>query len=72
MCLALEKNRYLLLKSCFFSNIILLSVLFISEPCFKVIRAEEAGAVGVIITDTDEENDDLYISMVDDTTNRNS
>lgn len=36
----------------------------------KVLRAEEAGAVGVIITDTDEDNDDLYISMVDDTTNR--
>jgi len=36
----------------------------------KVVRAEEAGAIGVIITDADIENDDLYISMVDDTTKR--
>ncbi|XP_023346351.1 PRADC1-like protein [Eurytemora carolleeae] len=37
----------------------------------KVVRAEAAGAIGVIITDQDEENDELYISMVDDTTSRN-
>jgi len=36
----------------------------------KVIRAEQAGALGVIITDKDSENDELYISMVDDTTER--
>nr|ALS05248.1 pradc1-like isoform 2 [Tortanus forcipatus] len=36
----------------------------------KVVRAEEAGARGVIITDQDAENDELYISMVDDTTER--
>ena len=66
MCLTLEKQVSSAIM--FFSNI----PFFISEPCYKVIRAEEAGAVGVIITDTDEENDDLYISMVDDTTNRNS
>eukprot|EP00088_Acartia_fossae_P001333 TRINITY_DN10505_c0_g1_i7.p1 TRINITY_DN10505_c0_g1~~TRINITY_DN10505_c0_g1_i7.p1 ORF type:complete len:205 (-),score=11.12 TRINITY_DN10505_c0_g1_i7:215-829(-) len=36
----------------------------------KVIRAEEAGAIGVIITDSDIDNDDIYISMVDDTTQR--
>jgi len=36
----------------------------------KVVRAEESGAVGAIITDTDIHNDDLYISMIDDTTDR--
>lgn len=36
----------------------------------KVVRAEQAGAAGVIITDQDEDNDELFISMVDDTTER--
>jgi hypothetical protein len=36
----------------------------------KVVRAEEAGAAGVIVTDQDDENDALFISMVDDTTER--
>jgi hypothetical protein len=36
----------------------------------KVKRAEEAGAVGAIITDQDEKNDELFISMIDDTTDR--
>lgn len=36
----------------------------------KAIRAQEAGAVAAIITDEDAENDELYISMVDDQTGR--
>jgi len=36
----------------------------------KVIKAQEAGAVGVIVADRDHENDELFISMVDDTTER--
>jgi len=36
----------------------------------KVRRAEEAGAIGAVITDQDEQNDELFISMVDDTTER--
>jgi len=36
----------------------------------KAIRAQEAGALAAIITDEDAENDELYISMVDDQTNR--
>merc|ERR1719187_1413270 len=36
----------------------------------KVIKAQEAGAVGVIVADQDHENDELFISMVDDTTQR--
>jgi hypothetical protein len=36
----------------------------------KAVKAQEAGAVGVIITDQDKNNDDLYVSMVDDTTQR--
>jgi len=36
----------------------------------KVIKAQEAGAVGVIVADRDQENDELFISMVDDTTQR--
>ena len=36
----------------------------------KVIRAQDAGAVGVIVTDEDYDNDELFISMADDTTER--
>jgi len=36
----------------------------------KVIRAEDAGAVAVVVTDQDHDNDELFISMVDDTTER--
>lgn len=36
----------------------------------KVLRAQEAGAVGVVVADQDHENDELFISMVDDTTDR--
>ena len=36
----------------------------------KVIRAQEAGAVAVIVTELSEENDEFFISMVDDTTKR--
>ena len=36
----------------------------------KVVRAEEAGAIGVIVTDEDTDNDQLFISMADDTTGR--
>ena len=36
----------------------------------KAIKSQEAGAVATIITGRDETNDDLYISMVDDTTGR--
>lgn len=36
----------------------------------KVIRAQEAGAVAVIVSDMSEENDEFFISMVDDTTKR--
>ena len=34
------------------------------------MRAQEAGAVGVIVTDEDTDNDELFISMADDTTGR--
>ncbi|RZF45032.1 hypothetical protein LSTR_LSTR001993 [Laodelphax striatellus] len=37
----------------------------------KTIRAQEAGAIGVIITDDDESDDSFYIEMIDDNTNRN-
>ena len=36
----------------------------------KVVRAQAAGAVGVIVTDEDQDNDELFISMADDTTER--
>ena len=36
----------------------------------KVVRAEAAGAVGVIVWDEDHQNDQLFISMADDTTER--
>ncbi len=36
----------------------------------KVIKAQEAGAVAAIITDQSQDNDELYVSMVDDTTER--
>jgi len=36
----------------------------------KVIRAQAAGAIGVIVTDEDFDNDDLFISMADDATER--
>jgi len=36
----------------------------------KVTRAQEAGAAGVIVADQDWENDELFVSMVDDTTER--
>ena len=36
----------------------------------KVVRAQAAGAVGVIVTDEDHDNDELFISMADDTTER--
>jgi len=36
----------------------------------KVVRAQAAGAVGVIVTDEDYDNDELFISMADDTTER--
>ena len=36
----------------------------------KAARAQEAGAYGAIITDNDDKNDQLTISMVDDQTNR--
>ena len=36
----------------------------------QVVRAQEAGAVGVIVTDEDTDNDELFISMADDTTGR--
>ncbi len=36
----------------------------------KVLKAEEAGAVGIIVTDDDLHNDELYIIMQDDTTER--
>ena len=35
-----------------------------------MIRAEDAGAVAVVVTDQDSDNDELFISMVDDTTER--
>ena len=42
-----------------------------TRSCFlQVVKAQEAGAVAVIITDADEENDDLVIIMQDDTTER--
>ena len=36
----------------------------------KTIKAQEAGALAAIISDIDEKNDELYVSMVDDTTER--
>ena len=36
----------------------------------KAIRAKESGAIGAIITDDNEENDELYVSMIDDQTGR--
>lgn len=36
----------------------------------KAIRMENAGAVAIIVSDDDRENDDLYIEMVDDNTLR--
>lgn len=36
----------------------------------KVIRAQDAGAIAVVVTDQDSDNDELFISMVDDTTER--
>ena len=36
----------------------------------KVIKAQEAGAVAAVITDQDKDNDELYIIMQDDTTER--
>jgi len=36
----------------------------------KAIKAQEAGASAVIITDNNDANDELYVSMIDDTTGR--
>jgi len=36
----------------------------------KVVRAEEAGAVGVVVTDDERDNDETFVSMADDTTGR--
>ena len=36
----------------------------------KALKAQEAGAAAAIITEQNPDNDDLYISMVDDTTGR--
>ena len=37
---------------------------------FTAIKAQEAGASAVIITDNNDANDELYVSMIDDTTGR--
>lgn len=36
----------------------------------KVVKAQEAGAIAAIVTDNDGRNDEIFISMVDDTTQR--
>lgn len=36
----------------------------------KAVKAEEAGAIAVIVTDNNVDNDELYIEMVDDNTQR--
>ena len=36
----------------------------------KTIKAQEAGALAAIISDIDEKQDELFVSMVDDTTER--
>merc|ERR1711997_44993 len=36
----------------------------------KAIKAQEAGAAAAIITDNNDANDELYVSMIDDTTER--
>lgn len=36
----------------------------------KALKAEEVGALAVIVTDNEVKNDDVYLSMVDDKTNR--
>ena len=53
-----------------------ITTIYQSEACIiiidqsQVVRAQEAGAVGVIVTDEDTDNDELFISMADDTTGR--
>ncbi|XP_076030220.1 PRADC1-like protein [Oratosquilla oratoria] len=37
----------------------------------KTIKAEEAGAVAIIVTHSDASNDEVYIEMIDDNTGRN-
>lgn len=37
----------------------------------KAVKAEEAGAFAVIVMDNDKDNDELYVEMVEDNTNRN-
>ena len=52
---------------------LLISFQIFNNNClFQVLRAEEAGAVAVVVTDQDSDNDELFISMVDDTTGRNA
>ncbi|RXG68988.1 Protease-associated domain-containing protein 1 [Armadillidium vulgare] len=36
----------------------------------KTVMAEKAGAIAVIVTDDNAENDDVYIKMIDDNTKR--
>ncbi|XP_069169789.1 PRADC1-like protein [Procambarus clarkii] len=36
----------------------------------KAVKAEEAGALAVIVMDSNPDNDELYIEMIDDNTNR--
>jgi hypothetical protein len=45
---------------------------FVRECSFvtKAINAEQAGAVGVVITDNDVNNDHAFIDMIDDNTDR--
>lgn len=36
----------------------------------KAVKVEQAGAVAVIVMDNNIDNDDIYIKMIDDNTNR--
>ena len=37
----------------------------------KTLNAQAAGAVAIVITDNDHSNDQMYIDMIDDNTERN-
>ncbi|MPC30268.1 Protease-associated domain-containing protein 1 [Portunus trituberculatus] len=37
----------------------------------KAVKAEQAGALAVIVMDNDKDNDEMYVEMVEDNTDRN-
>ncbi|CAL4071352.1 unnamed protein product, partial [Meganyctiphanes norvegica] len=48
-------------------------IVYSSECSFvsKAVQAEKAGALAIIVMDSNSDNDDMYIEMVDDSTKRN-